>query len=136
MALQLSVATRNARLDAIETITSTTPVLKFFSGAVTANCAAANPTGELDSYTLPSDWLDPAASGAIAKSAGAWSHAITTGGTIASFRLYKADGTTCIMQGTVTSTATGTGDMLVDNNVVTAAQVVTVNSFAITDGNA
>jgi hypothetical protein len=47
MAIQLSVAARNGRLDAIETELGSTPVLKIFTGAQPANCAAANSGTEL-----------------------------------------------------------------------------------------
>lgn len=43
MAIQLSVAARNSRLDAIETATGTSAKLLIFTGAVPANCAAADP---------------------------------------------------------------------------------------------
>jgi len=135
MAIQLAILTRNARLDAIETEVGTLPVLKMFTGAQPANCAAANSGTELWTETLPSDWLSAASSGSIAKS-GTWSAAaIGGGGTIAHFRLYASDGTTCKMQGSVTVTGGG-GDMTIDNPVVADGQIVTVDTFTITDGNA
>jgi hypothetical protein len=57
MSLQYSVAVRNARLDQVETTIGTGPLLKIFSGAVPANCAAADPAGLLCAITLPSDWM-------------------------------------------------------------------------------
>jgi hypothetical protein len=42
MAMQLSVAARNARLDAIETTAGASAVLKIFTGSPPANCAAAD----------------------------------------------------------------------------------------------
>ena len=42
MAVQLSVTSRNARLDAIETNIGTNPVLDFRTGSQPANCALAN----------------------------------------------------------------------------------------------
>ncbi len=133
MAIQLAVSARNARLDAFETDSGTDAVLKLRTGAQPANCAAADTGTVLCSMTLPTDWLAAASSGAKAK-AGTWSGtAIGGGGTVAHFRIYKSNGTTCQMQGTV---GLGSGDMALDNNVLADGQTVTVTSFSITDGNA
>ncbi len=107
-------------------------MLKLFTGAQPANCAAANSGTELCSTTLPTDWLAAAASGAKAKS-GTWSGVgIGGGGTIARFPIYKNNGTTCVLQGSV---GVGSGDLQLDNNVIANDQVVTVTAFSLTDGN-
>jgi hypothetical protein len=135
MAIQLAVLTRNARLDAIETEVGTTPVLKLRTGAQPANCAAADSGTVLMSETCPSDWMAAASSGSKAL-AGTWQATATGGGgTIAHFRLYASDGTTCKMQGSVTITGGG-GDMTLDNNVVADGQTITITTFTLTDGNA
>lgn len=41
MAMQYSVSVNNARLDAVESTTGATAVLKIFSGSQPANCATA-----------------------------------------------------------------------------------------------
>lgn len=135
MALQLSVAVRNARLDAIETQVGTSAVLKIRTGAAPADCAAADSGTVLATLSLPSDWMAAASSGSKAKS-GTWqdSSADNTG-TAAHFRLYASDGTTCGMQGTVTATGGG-GDLTVDNTSFAAGQNFTVTGFTLTDGNA
>ena len=128
MTYQYSAAVRNAKLDAVETAIGLTAVLKIFSGAEPANCAAADPTGLLCTITLPSDWMNAASAGAKTK-LGTWSNAASGTGTAASWRLYASDGTTCGIQGNMT-------DMTLDNTSIAAAQVVTVNTFTITAGNA
>lgn len=50
MAYQYSVACRNASLDAKETTIGTAAVLKIFSGAEPANCAAGCSDGHVDLY--------------------------------------------------------------------------------------
>ena len=127
MAYQYSVACRNAALDAKETTIGTAAVLKIFSGAEPANCAAADPTGLLCTITLPSDWMNAASAGAKTK-LGTWSNAASGTGTAASWRLYASDGTTCGIQGNMT-------DMTLDNTSIATAQVVTVNTFTINAGN-
>ena len=135
MAVQLSEAVRNARLDAIETTVGATAVLKVWTGAQPANCAAADSGTLLASLTLPADWMDAANAGSKAK-AGTWQDASADGaGTAAHFRLYASDGTTCHMQGSVSATGGG-GDMVLDNAVLAAGQSFTVTSFSLTDSNA
>lgn len=134
MAVQLSVASRNARLDSIETTVGTAPKLQIRTGAQPASCAAADSGTLLCEMTLPSDWAAAASSGTKAKS-GTWSGTGAAAGTAAHFRLKDSAGTTCHMQGTVTITGGG-GDMTVDNTSIAVSQAVTVNTWTMTDGNA
>lgn len=135
MAVQLSVAVRNARLDAIETTVGVGAVLKIRTGAQPGACATADSGTVLATLTLPSDWMAAASAGAKAK-AGTWEDASADAtGTAAHWRLYASDGTTCHAQGTVTATGGG-GDMTVDSTSFTATQAFTVTSFTLTDGNA
>lgn len=135
MALQLSVAVRNALLDAIESTIGTSAVLKIRTGAPPASCATADAGTVLASLTLPSDWMAAASSGSKAKS-GTWEDtSADSAGTAAHYRLYASDGTTCHAQGTVTATGGG-GDMTVDNTSFAAGQSFTVTSFTLTAPNA
>jgi hypothetical protein len=82
--------------------------------------------------TLPSDWM-AAASGGSKALAGTWQDtSADNAGTVGHFRI-KA-GATTHLQGTVT--ITGGGDMTLDNNVVAAAQQITITAFTLTDANA
>jgi hypothetical protein len=135
LALQLSVAVRNARLDAIETTVGASAVLKIRTGAQPANCAAADTGTVLATLSLPADWMSAASSGAKSMT-GTWQDASADAtGTAAHFRLYASDGTTCGAQGSVTLTAGG-GDMTVDNTSFSVGQPFNVTSFTLTDGNA
>lgn len=135
MAIQLSGAVRNARLDAIESTIGTAPILEIRSGAAPANCAAADSGTLLASMTLPSDWMAAAASGAKAKS-GTWQDAsANAAGTAGHFRIKDSAGTTCHLQGSITATGGG-GDMTLDNTSIASGQPVTITSFTLTDGNA
>lgn len=135
MTIQLSVAVRNARLDALESTIGTAAVLKIRSGAAPADVATADSGTVLATLTLPSDWMSAASSGSKAKS-GTWSDsAADATGTAAHFRVYASDGTTQHLQGTVTLTAGG-GDMTVDNTSFVSGQSFTITSFTLTDGNA
>lgn len=135
MAIQLSIAVRNARLDAIETAIGASAVLKIRTGAAPANCAAADSGTVLATVNLPSDWMAAAVAGQKVL-AGSWQDASAdAAGTAAHFRLYATDGTTCHLQGTLTATAGG-GDMTVDNTNFAAGQAFSVTAFSLTDANA
>ena len=134
MTIQLSVAVRNARLDAIEATIGTSPTLELRTGAPPANCAAADTGDVVATLALPSNWLADAASGAKAL-AGTWEDtSADDDGTVGHFRI-KASGGAVGMQGTVTETGGG-GDMTLQDNEVNAGQAITITSFGLTDGNA
>ena len=135
MTIQLSIAVRNARLDAIETAIGTAAVLKLRTGAQPANCAAADSGTVVISYTLASDWAASAVNGSKSFSGTPIIGAASAGGTLAHYRIYAADGTTCHKQGSITQTGGG-GDMTVDNISVNSSQTVQITSWALTDGNA
>lgn len=133
MAIQLSVAVRNARLDSIETAIGTAPVLTIRTGAPPADCAAANSGTVLATIALPSDWAAAASSGSKAKS-GTWQDvAADATGTAAHFRIHDSGLTVCHLQGTV---GQGSGDLSLDNSALVAGQTLTINGFELTDGNA
>jgi hypothetical protein len=135
MAVKLSTAVRNARLDAIETAVGTSAVLKIRTGAPPATVATADSGTVLATLNLPSDWLAAASGGTKAKS-GTWEDtSADAAGTAAHFRVYASDGTTAHLQGTVTATGGG-GDMTLDNAVIAAGQSITITGFTLTDGNA
>jgi hypothetical protein len=135
MALQQSVAVRNARLDAIEATIGTSAILKIRTGAAPASCATADSGTVLATANLPSDWMAAASGGSKAKS-GTWEDtSADAAGTAGHFRIYASDGTTCHMQGTVTATGGG-GDMTVDNTSFASGQAFSVTGFTLTAGNA
>ena len=135
MALQYSVAVRNARLDTVESTIGTSAVLKIRTGAPPATCATADSGTVLATLNLPSDWMAAASSGTKAMS-GTWSDSSADNtGTAAHFRVYASDGTTCGAQGTVTATGGG-GDLTVDNTSFASGQAFSITSFVLTAGNA
>ena len=134
MATQLSVAVRNARINAIQSTAGATAKLLLYSGSAPANCAAAATGTLLATITLPATWMAAAASGAAALS-GSWSGVGSAAGTVGYFRIMDNALANCHIQGTVTQTGGG-GDMTLDNPVIASAQVVQVNTFTLTDANA
>ena len=135
MAIQESVTVRNAKLDAIETAVGTSPILRFLSGAEPATCASAETGTQLANMTLPSDWMANASNGTKVLQ-GVWQDtSADNGGTLAYWRIYDSSGTTCHLQGTVTTTGSG-GDITVSTTTITQGQPFQITSFTLTAGNA
>lgn len=134
MAVQLSVAVRNALLNAIPATIGASGILRIRSGAAPANCAATDTGTVLATVSLPATYFAAASAGAMALT-GTWQDASAdAAGTAGHFRIYDSAGTTCHYQGTVTATGGG-GDLTVDNAVFAAGQSFSITSFTITAPN-
>lgn len=134
MALQFSVAVRNARLDAIESTVGTSAKLQLRSGAPPATCATADSGTLLAELSLPSDWMAAASSGSVAK-AGTWSGVGVAAGNAGHYRIKNSAGSTTHEQGTVTATGGG-GDLTLDNVSIAVDQAITINTFTKTEPGA
>jgi hypothetical protein len=135
MTIQLSVAVRNARLDAIETTIGVSAKLQMWSGSMPTNCAASSTGVKLVEDALASDWAASAASGNKSFNN---TPIVGTGlaiGVAGYFRLVDTTGVTCHMQGTISEAGEG-GDMIIDDTSITTGEQVNVTSFVMTDGNA
>lgn len=133
MAITLSAAIRNARLDAIESTIGTSAILRIRSGAPPATVATASSGTVLATLSLPSDWMAAASAGAKAMS-GTWQDTSADNtGTAAHFEIVASDTTTVGMRGTV---STSGADLNVDNTSFVATQSFSITSFVLTDGNA
>lgn len=126
MAFQYSATLRNNQVGQIQSTIGTSGVLKIFSGAEPANCAAGDPAGLLVQIPLPSAFLT--SSGGVTTINGTWSFAAAATGTAASFRMYDGGGF-CHIQGNTTS------DLVLNNTSIASGQTVTVTSFSVTAGN-
>ena len=138
MAIQFDVATRNARLDAVESTNGTSCALEIRSGTKPGACATATSGGAvLATINLPSDWM-AAATGGQKLLAGTWEDlSADSTGTASFFRIYKSQSTknetTCFLQGDVAASAS---DMNVSSVSFTAGQSFSITAFTLTDGNA
>lgn len=134
MAVQLSIAARTARIQALLTEIGASPVLEFRSGAQPANAATARSGTVLASMNLGATPFAAVSNGSVAKN-GTWQDASADAtGTLGYWTLYKSDGTTVVAQGSVTATGGG-GDITVASTSITAAQPFTINTFTLTDAN-
>lgn len=135
MSLRLSVAVRNARLDAIEAAVGASPILEIRTGAAPLNCAAADAGTVLASMTLPADWLAAAVGGSKAKS-GTWQDPSgEADGDAGHFRIKDAGGSVCHLQGSASASGAG-GDLELSSAAITAGQQITITAFTLNDGNA
>lgn len=131
MAVQFSVAVRNARLDAIETAIGASPTLELRSGVPPANCAAADTGTVLATMVLPADWMAAASAGSKAL-AGTWQDLTAdASGTFGHYRIKQ--GAVCGEQGTC---GLAGSDIVMDSATVTAGQQVTIVSKTQTEGSA
>lgn len=139
MALGYAAALRRAKLDAITTFIGTSAILKIYSGTRPATGGTA--TTLLAQLTCSASAFAAAASGSTDGSpVTLTANSITqdssadSGGTATWFRIYKSDGTTFCMDGSVSATGGG-GDLQLTTTTISATQPVSVSSFVITEGN-
>lgn len=137
MAYQFSTVVRNAWLDAIEGAIGSAPTLEIRTGAAPANCGTADTGTVLATFTLPSDWMAAAASGAKAI-AGTWQANAGASGSAGHFRIKQ--GSTTHWQGSVSQRSAdgGTGDLQLDQATaaIVAGQQVNVTSLTLNAGGA
>ncbi|HMN11167.1 MAG TPA: hypothetical protein PKD55_02435 [Bellilinea sp.] len=135
MAIQLSTPVRNAELDAVETAIGASPLLRIYSGAQPANCAAAASGTLLAEFPLPADFFAAAANG-VKSLSGTWQEdAAVAAGTAGHFRIYDNGDTACHMQGSAGETADAP-NLVLQNKVIAVGQVITITQFNMTAGNA
>lgn len=137
MALSYSTTLRNARLDAITTAAGTSALIRIYSGTPPTNIGTA-----LSGNTLLAELTCSASAFAAAASGGVLTLNTVTAdssadatGTAAFFRIYKSDGTTGVLQGSVTATGGG-GDLTLATVSIVASATVSLTSNTITAGNA
>lgn len=134
MAVQNSVAVRNAGLDARVTAFGANFRLQIRSGAQPATCATASSGALLLEFTgLGSS----AASGGAKAITGAVLTAAVATGTAAHYRVFDSTATTCHEQGSVgLSTDPGPPDLIVDNPSLRAGQNCSLSGWTITAAGA
>lgn len=137
MGIQYSTTIRTNRMDQVNSGIGANAYLRIYDGT-----KPTNPGTALSSNTLLAELRGDASAWAAAASAGVLTaNAITQdsgadAGSVATFfRIYKSDGTTCAVQGTVTATGGG-GDLTLTTTTIVSGQPVSVSGFVLTEGNA
>ncbi len=134
MALDLKYAAlaKNAKLDALATYAGASAKLRIYSGTKPANPdAAISGTLLVELVCNATAFAGAAAAGVLTASAISNGTAAGTG-TASHYRLWKTNGTTPVVDGTV---GTATSDLIIDNTSINIGQVVSVSSYTITEGN-
>lgn len=137
--LQLSVALRNARLDVLESVIGTSPVMKIFgNAAIPPDTSAADDAAAvvLSTILLPADWLDDAVNGWKRMPADStWQdQSADADGNISYWRLYQSDGVTVHMQGRC-GLVGSSAEMIVDAIHVGMGEYFTIETFSLFEGN-
>jgi len=128
----MATALRNARLDAITTFAGNGALLRIYDGTKPATGGAA--TTLLAELTCGSPFAAGAAAGVLTLGSITQDSSANATGTATWFRIVKSDGTTHVLDGTVTATGGG-GDLELVSTSITATQPVQVTSFTITEAN-
>jgi len=133
MALAFATTLRNARLDAITAFVGGSALLRLYSGTRPATGGAI--TTLLAQLTCNVTFAPAAASGVLTLNAISPATSANATGTATWFRLWKADGTTFVMDGNVSTIVAGTGDMRLDDTAIVLGGTVAISSATITDAN-
>ncbi len=136
MTLRYNTTLRNAKATAIATEAGSNAQIKLYTGNVNGAGVGTAPAGTLLATLTVSGALNAsaAASGAITFNTIA-SVTATAPGTATCFRMTKSDGTTGVLDGSVSATGGG-GDMTFASNVIPSGGTVGISSGTITTGNA
>ena len=128
---------QNAMLDEITTRAGASALLKIYDGSqpATADTAVSGQT-LLAELTCNATFAPAASGGVLTLNAISDDTSANASGTATWFRITTSAGTTTVLDGDITTVATGTGDLQLDSTSITATQTVSVSSFTITEGNA
>lgn len=133
MAISLAEAVRNARLNAITTYVGASAILRIYSGTRPAN--GGTPTTMLAQLTCNATFAPSASSGVLTLNAISPATSAAATGTATWFRIVRSDGSTHVMDGSVSTISAGTGDMRLDDSAIVLGGTVAVSSATFQDGN-
>lgn len=133
MALGLSVTLRNAMLDQITARAGSGALLRIYSGSRPATGGAE--TTVLVQLTCNNTFAPAASSGVLTLNAIPPNTSAAATGTATWWRIYASNGTTHVMDGSVSTVAAGTGDMQLDSTSIVTGGTVAISSATITAPN-
>lgn len=133
MSLSLNTLLRNARLDQITSFMGPSPLLKILNGAKPAAGGAL--TALLAQLTMNATPAPGASGGVLTFNAISSALSAAATGAATWFRIVKADGTTFVMDGTVSTVAAGTGDLRLDDVNIVLGGTVAISSAILSEGN-
>lgn len=132
MAISISTAARNARLQAITDALGSNCVLRIYAGTPPANVnAALSSNTQLAELVCSATFAPSPSGGVLTASAITQDSSADATGTATFFRLLTSGGT-AVIQGTV---ATSGGDATIVSTSITAGGPVQCGSFVLTEAN-
>lgn len=120
--LGMMVTLRNNVLDEITGYVGSSGVLRIYSGTQPATGGAE--TTILAQLTLNATFAAAAAAGVLTLNSVTADSSANDSGTATWFRIYQSNITTIVLDGDVSTTAAGTGDLQLDDTVITAGGTV------------
>lgn len=136
MTISYDDTTQKAKLDALDTMVGTSPLLRIYSGSApaTANASLSGNTLLAELAMASTPFGAAAGTGTVTKTAAAIASDTSADatGTATFFRIYKSDGTTCRIQGSV---GTSGADLNLSSTSITSGGTVAVSSLVITAAN-
>lgn len=133
MALGFDTTLRNTRANTITTLAGASALLRIYSGSRPAT--AGSTTTLLAQLTCNATFAPSASGGVLTLNAISSALSAAATGTATWFRIVKSDGTTHVMDGSVSTVAAGTGDMRLDDTSIVLGGTVAISSAVITEGN-
>lgn len=133
MALSYDASIRNAQLDAVTTRAGASALLRIYDGTRPATGAAITSQVKLAELPCNATFAPSATGGVLTLNAITTDASADATGTASWFRIVKSDGTTFVMDGNVSTTAS---DLNLNSVSLTAGGSVAISSFTITAGNA
>ena len=130
-----STTLRDAQLDAITTAIGASGLLRIYAGTQPANVATAISGQTLLATLALGSTFAPASSGGVLTANAITGANAVAGGTAAFFRIFKSDGTTAVIDGTVDVSA-NSPDLVIQNTSININQPVSVSSLVITESGA
>ena len=114
--LKMSATLRNNMLDEITGYAGGSAILKIFSGTQPAGGGAE--TTVLAQLTCNATFAGAASAGVLTLNSITADSSASANGTATWYRIYQSDGTTWVLDGDVTTTAVGTGDLQLDDTLI------------------
>lgn len=134
MALGLNTTLRNNMLDEITSRAGASALLRIYDGSQPATGGTA--TNLLAQLTCNATFAAAASSGVLTLNSISSDTSANATGTATWFRIVQSDGSTHVLDGTVSTVAAGTGDMQLDDTSIVLGGTVAISSATITAGNA
>lgn len=133
MALGFATTLRNNILDEITALAGGSAILRIYSGTQPSTGGAE--TTILAQLTCNATFAAAASSGVLTLNSISSDTSANATGTATWFRIYQSDGTTHVMDGTVSTVAAGTGDLQLDDTAIVLGGTVAISSATFTAGN-